>query len=69
MKNTHSGNGLSRGVRVFGGLLVLTLLEFWVAVGLEDTVPSLALIMIAKAALILDYYMHIRAIADGEGDH
>lgn len=56
------------GLRVAAGLAVLTVLEFIVAVAAEGGPVWLWLspVLIAKAWLILDYYMHVR---DLRGEH
>lgn len=61
---------LRRGAIVFAGLLVLTALEFAVAVSTLPGILLLALVL-AKAALILIYYMHVRDLRnlDEEGGH
>lgn len=48
---------------------VLTLVEYIVAVALDDGLvwPYLVPLLIAKAWLIADYFMHIRDL--GGGDH
>lgn len=44
---------------VFIGLGALTLLEFWVATGLDGNVIAyLAVIALVKASLVLQYFMH-----------
>ena len=47
-----------RGRIVFVALAVLTVLEFAVSVWLGGVLPALALIALAKAALIIIYFMH-----------
>lgn len=61
---------LRTGALVFGGLAVLTAIEFWVAVGgLTGTLPLLAVIALAKTGLIVEYYMHLRRLAlQAEGE-
>ncbi len=60
---------LRRGVMVFVGLLVLTGLEFWVAVSTNSLV-LLTLTAGPKAILIMEYYMHIGKLGpDQEGGH
>lgn len=65
------GTLLRRGVIVFGGLAVLTGVEFWVAIGgLIASLPLLAVVAVGKTALIAEYYMHIRSAAQlDEGGH
>lgn len=46
------------GFIVFAGLMLLTLVEYFVSVYL-DSVVGLFIIMLIKAALIVYYFMHI----------
>lgn len=48
-----------RGQIVFAVLAVLTVIEFAVSVGLGGVLPVLAVIALAKAALIVIYFMHV----------
>lgn len=59
---------LTRGVLVFLGLAVLTVLEYFLAVG---ELPSILLWIIAliKAGLVLWFFMHISRLAGSEGGH
>jgi len=56
------------GLVVMGGLAVLTVIEYVIAVGVEN--PLLPLIPFAalKFVLILEYFMHFSALL-GRGDH
>lgn len=47
-----------RGRLVFVALAVLTVVEFGISVWLGGVLPALALIALAKAALIIVYFMH-----------
>lgn len=71
MQRSQDKNLLRRGIIVFIGLAALTGLEFWVAVGgLVASLPLLFIVALAKAALILEYFMHVRHIFDAEeGGH
>jgi len=54
---------LRRGEIVFAGLAVLTLLEYWFAVGGLPVTVALVLLSLAallKAGVIVDNYMHAR---------
>ena len=58
-----------RGIYVFLALLVLTLIEFFVASSNTSALlPLMALIMIAKAAVIVEYFMHLRGIFQPEDE-
>lgn len=48
-----------RGWIVFAILALLTVLEFAVSVWFGGLLPALALIALAKAALIIIYFMHV----------
>jgi hypothetical protein len=50
------------GLRVFGGLAVLTGLEYIAAVSLDKNVPVLICFALPKAALIIWYFMHLRRV-------
>jgi len=49
-------------------LAVLTVIEFFVAIGLDDPLLALIPFVILKGWIILDAFMHIKAVF-GEGDH
>ena len=53
------------GIRVAVGLAVLTIVEFVLAVAIDDPLLWLLPFLIAKGWLILDYFMHIRHVFDG----
>jgi len=60
---------LRRGVLVFGGLAVLTAIEFWVSVA-TGLFILLFVAAVAKAALIAEYYMHLSLVGQAEeGGH
>ena len=48
-----------RGIIVFIALMVLTIVEYFVSVGLDSNLVLLFLIALVKAALIVTYFMHI----------
>lgn len=56
---------LRRGAWVFGGLAVLTALEFWASVA-TGLLALLALAALAKAVLIAEYYMHLSLLGKAE---
>ena len=61
--------GYRQGVMVLVGLAVLTVLEFVIAVILEGSVSLLFIVVLAKAGLILQYYMHVNSIWAEEEAH
>lgn len=58
-----------RGILVFVGLAVLTALEFWVASAAGGSPVFLFIIVLAKAGLILQYYMHLGQLWGEEEAH
>ena len=52
-----------RGRTVFVALALLTAMEFATSVWLDGVLPALALIALAKAALIIIYFMHVGELA------
>jgi len=54
------------GVLTFIGLLVLTLIEYWVSFMAAATIP-LFIIALLKAGLILEFFMHISSLWSEEG--
>ena len=69
--NEHeSANSRSNTGLIVGGILtVLTIVEYFVAVGMTDNLIWLLIIAIAKAWLILKYFMHIGALWSEGGEH
>lgn len=58
-----------QGVMVLIGLAVLTVLEFVIAVILEGSVSLLFIVVLAKAGVILQYYMHANRVWSDEEAH
>ena len=61
-----------RGLVAIVVLAVLTAVEYAIAIGIDPmnlVVPLLAIIGIAKAGIILEYFMHLSKVWRGEGDH
>ncbi len=56
------------GVKVAVGLAILTVIEYFIAVGMDKPLIPLLPFVIAKAALIMEYFMHFSAVL-GKGDH
>jgi hypothetical protein len=55
-----------RGLYVLVGLAVLTVLEFAIAAFLSGSVGFLFILALAKAGIILQYYMHVNQVWDEE---
>jgi hypothetical protein len=51
------------------GLAVLTVLEFLVASALGGSIVFLFVLALAKAGLILQYYMHVNLLLSEEETH
>ncbi len=54
------------GMWVFGGLLGLTAMEIAAANALPRPLPALAVLGVAKAGLILWFYMHLHQLWEEE---
>ena len=50
-------------------LAILTGIEYWISVSFTDTLVYLTIIALAKAGLILYYFMHISQLRYREGGH
>ncbi|GIV63727.1 MAG: cytochrome C oxidase subunit IV family protein [Chloroflexota bacterium] len=59
---------LKRGVLVFLGLAVLTVIEYYLGTH-EAAVIFLWVVALLKAGLVLVYFMHIGRIFRSEGEH
>jgi cytochrome c oxidase subunit IV len=59
---------ITRGVLAALVLAVLSLLEYWVALEFDDPTWYLVPFMVFKGGLILDTFMHIRALRN-DGAH
>ena len=57
-----------RNIIVFVILAVLTIVEFWLALNLSDPAVPLLIVALLKAALIVQYFMHIYRLRREE-DH
>lgn len=58
-----------QGFLVFLGLLVLTAAEFWIAARAGGSVVFLFIIILAKAGVIVQYYMHMGRVWGEEEAH
>jgi cytochrome c oxidase subunit 4 len=65
----HKLNPLTRGIVVFAILAVLTAIEFLLASLGASATAFLVLIALAKAGLVLWYFMHLSRVFKSEGDH
>jgi heme/copper-type cytochrome/quinol oxidase subunit 4 len=66
---TARGAAYHQGLYVLIGLAVLTAIEFVVATSLEGSTVFLFVLALAKAGLILQYYMHLESVWSEEEAH
>lgn len=57
-----------RNISVALVLAVLTAVEFWLALNLDDPMVPLLIVALVKAALIVQYFMHVYRLRREE-DH
>ncbi|UCG25206.1 MAG: cytochrome C oxidase subunit IV family protein [Chloroflexota bacterium] len=57
-----------RNIIVFVVLAILTAVEFWLALNLDDATVPLLIVALVKAALIVQFFMHIYRLRREE-DH
>jgi caa(3)-type oxidase subunit IV len=57
-----------RNIIIFVVLAILTLAEFWLALNLDNATVPLLLVALVKAALIVQFFMHIYRLRREE-DH
>ena len=57
-----------RNIIVIVILAVLTLAEFWIALNLDNATVALLIVALVKAAVIVQYFMHIYRLRREE-DH
>jgi heme/copper-type cytochrome/quinol oxidase subunit 4 len=69
-EGSHGPDAVRLGLIVFAVLAVLTVVEYLIAVSLDKNIVILAVMAVAKALLIVYYFMHVvRAWASGgEGE-
>ncbi len=66
---SETSGPLGTGWVVFIGLAILTIAEYFLAIGIDKNVPILVVFAVAKAGLIIHYFMHLaRLWFDGEED-
>lgn len=58
-----------QGIYVFIGLAVLTAIEFGIALALEGSTALLFITALAKAGLVIQYYMHLNNVWSEEEVH
>ncbi len=64
---SETSGPLGRGWVVFIGLAVLTIVEYLFAITVNANLPVLIVLAVAKAALIIHYFMHlVRVWRDSE---
>lgn len=68
MENKAKASALRLGVIVFAILALLTAVEYVIAVSLNAW-PLLVLVALLKAALVLQFFMHLPRVLGGEEGH
>ena len=68
VKSSAQQEKVRLGLIVAAALAVLTLVEYVIAVSIDDPLIWLLPFVIAKFALILEYFMHFSSVL-GKGDH
>jgi heme/copper-type cytochrome/quinol oxidase subunit 4 len=58
-----------QGLLVLAGLAVLTALEFWIATAAGGSTVFLFILALAKAGVIVQYYMHLDRVWSEEEAH
>lgn len=66
--SAHGADAMRIGLYVFAVLAVLTVIEYVIAVSLDMNLAILMAIAVAKAALILYYFMHVVRAWTGSGE-
>jgi heme/copper-type cytochrome/quinol oxidase subunit 4 len=56
---SETSGALGRGWVVFIGLAVLTIVEYILAIAIDANLPILIVLAVAKAAVIIHYFMHL----------
>ncbi len=69
MSSSHRGPAaVFTGWKVFAWLAVLTIVEYVIAITVGPNLPALAVMGVVKAALIVNYFMHITRAWRGAGE-
>ncbi len=63
---SETSGPLGRGWVVFIGLAVLTIVEYLLAITIDANLPILIVLAIAKAVLIVHYFMHVARLWFGD---
>ncbi|MCP3990700.1 MAG: cytochrome C oxidase subunit IV family protein [Actinomycetia bacterium] len=67
-ENDDFNHRVWKGLIVALGLAVLTIIEYVIAVGIDNPLIWLMPFAIAKGALIMEYFMHFSSLFE-EGEH
>jgi heme/copper-type cytochrome/quinol oxidase subunit 4 len=62
MGESKKSDPMRIGWIVFGVLAVLTAVEIWVSLSVTSSLPYLVVTSLAKAALIVIYFMHVSEV-------
>ncbi len=63
---SETSGPLGRGWVVFIGLAILTVAEYFLAISIDQNVAILVVFAIAKAGLIIHYFMHLARLWFGD---
>ncbi len=63
---SETSGPLGRGWVVFIGLAILTIVEYLLAITIDANLPILIVLAIAKAVLIVHYFMHLARLWFGD---
>ncbi len=56
---SETSGALGRGWFVFIGLAILTVVEYLLAITIDANLPIMIVLAVAKAAIIIHYFMHV----------
>ncbi len=58
-----------QGVKVFIGLMLLTIVEYYIAQLPGGAITLLFIVALIKAGMIIHYFMHVSSLWSEEGEH
>ncbi len=63
---SETSGPLGTGWVVFIGLAILTVVEYFLAIAIDKNIPILVVFALAKAGLIIHYFMHLGRLWFGD---
>ncbi len=63
---SETSGPLGTGWAVFIGLAILTIVEYFLAISIDKNIPILVVFALAKAGLIIHYFMHLARLWFGD---